>query len=298
MTSPESAAVLHDPRTQYPQPPFDTPAQKLPGTDRLLDPAADHGEQSYVGSGRLTGRRALVTGGDSGIGRAVAVAFAKEGADVTISYLSESDDAARTLELVRAQGRKAVGVAGDLRDEGHCRAVVARTVEELGGIDVLVNNAAVQEVRDAVEEFSSELFDRIMRTNLYAPFYLCKAAVPQMPAGASVINTASIQGYDPSPTLLPYAVTKTALLGFTKALAKSAIERGVRVNAVAPGPVWTPLIPASMPAEKVRNFGDNTAFGRPAQPVELAALYVWLASPQASYVTGEVFGATGGRSPV
>ena len=287
-----------DPRSLYPEPPFPTPPQNLPGTDRKLEPAADHGEQSYRGSGKLQNRRALVTGGDSGIGRAIALAYAREGADVAIAYLSEDADAETTAELVRDAGRKAVTLRGDLRDQGECERTVEQTVAQLGGLDILVNNAAYQETREEIVDFSVELFDRIVKTNLYAPFYLCKAAWPHLPAGGSVINTVSIQGYDPSAMLLPYATSKSALLGFTKALAKSAMERGIRVNAVAPGPVWTPLIPASMPMEQVEMFGANTVFGRPAQPVELAPLFVWLASPEASYVTGEVYGATGGKSPV
>ncbi len=286
-----------DPRTRYPQPPFPQEPQDLPGTDEKMNPPASHGEDSYQGSNKLAGYRTLITGGDSGIGRAVAVAFAHEGADVAISYLSETADAEKTKSLVEAVGRKAILIPGDLKDEANCQRAVEQTVKELGGLDVLVNNAAYQQTRESIDEFSSELFDDIIRTNLHAPFYLCKAALSHLQPGASIINTVSIQGYDPSGMLLPYATSKSALIGFTKAAAKLAISKGIRVNAVAPGPVWTPLIPATMPKEQVKNFGDNTLFGRPAQPAELAPLFVWLASPEASYVTAEVYGATGGMTP-
>ncbi len=288
---------MKDPRTLYPQPPFPQKPQEIPGTDAKMNPPAAHGEDSYQGSGKLSGYRTLITGGDSGIGRAIAVAFAKEGADVAISFLSESDDAEKTKSLVEAAGQKAILIPGDLKDEENCRGGVQKTVDEFGGLDVLINNAAYQQTRGSIEEFSSELFDDIIRTNLHAPFYLCKAALTHLQPGASIINTVSIQGYDPSGMLLPYATSKSALIGFTKAAAKLAISKGVRVNAVAPGPVWTPLIPSTMPEDQVENFGESTLFGRPAQPAELAPLYVWLASPEASYVTGEVYGATGGMSP-
>ncbi|WP_166828241.1 SDR family oxidoreductase [Thalassoroseus pseudoceratinae] len=288
---------MKDPRTLYPQPPFPQKPQEVPGTDEKMNPPAAHGEESYQGSGKLSGYRTLVTGGDSGIGRATAIAFAKEGADVAIAYLSETKDAETTKSLVEATGRKAVLIPGDLKDEKHCQQVIQKTVDELGGLDVLINNAAYQQTRDSIEEFSSEVFDDIIRTNLYAPFYLCKAALSHLQPGGSIVNTVSIQGYDPSGMLLPYASSKSALIGFTKAAAKLAISKGIRVNAVAPGPVWTPLIPSTMPKEQVENFGQQTLFGRPAQPAELAPLFVWLASPDASYVTGEVYGATGGQTP-
>ena len=290
---------LVDPRTAYAQPPFDDQqAIEMPGQTSQMSPAPDHGEESYRGTGKLQGLNALITGADSGIGRAIALCYAREGANVAINFLSETDDAEQTAQLVRDAGGKAAVLPGDLRDESACESLVKQTVDQLGGLDILINNAAYQETRESLEEFSTELFDRIMKTNVYGTFWLTRAAVSHLPPGGSIINTVSIQGYDPTPILLPYATTKSALLGMTKGLARLVIEQGVRVNAVAPGPVWTPLIPGSMPKDKFKEFGGNTVFKRPAQPVELAPLYVWLASPEASYVTGEVFGCTGGRSPV
>ena len=291
--------TLSDPRHLYARPPFEQQSQiSMPGHTRQMQPTPDHGEESYQGSGKLRGLSALVTGADSGIGRAVALCYAREGANVAISYLSEHDDAEQTAEWVRKAGGQAELVPGDVRDEGFCEELIARSVEALGSLDILVNNAGYQETRESIDEWSTETFDRIIKTNLYGVFWLCRAAMKRFTPGGSIINTASIQGYDPSPNLLPYSATKSALLGFTKGLAKLAIEHGVRANAVAPGPVWTPLIPGSMPMEKIEQFGANTLFERPAQPIELAPLYVWLASPDASYVTGEVFGCTGGRTPV
>jgi NAD(P)-dependent dehydrogenase (short-subunit alcohol dehydrogenase family) len=286
-----------DPKEAGPQPPFPARPQEPPGTETALTPDADHGEKSYKGSGKLTGKAALITGADSGIGRAAALAFAREGADVLISYLDEEDDAAETERLITAAGRKAVRVPGDIRDESHCTQLIEQAFVRFGRLDVLVNNAAYQMSQQSIEDITTEQFDRVMHTNLYAMFFLCRAALPRMKPGACIINTSSIQGYDPSPQLLDYAATKCAIIGFTKALAKQAMGRGVRVNAVAPGPVWTPLIPSTMPKEKVAQFGKDTVFGRPAQPAELAPLFVWLASPEAAYVTGEVYGATGGQSP-
>jgi NAD(P)-dependent dehydrogenase (short-subunit alcohol dehydrogenase family) len=281
------------PKPEYPQQPIDPP-----GHEDELTPRADHGEQSYVGIGRLNGHAALITGADSGIGRAVAIAFAREGADVVISYLPEEEqDARETARWVEQAGRTAVRLPGDIRDESHCGSLVEQTFERFGRLDVLVNNAAFQSTHERVEEFSSEEFDRAFKTNVYAMFWLCRAALPKMRPGSSVINTASIQAYDPSPNLLPYAATKGAIVNFTKGLSQLASEQGVRVNAVAPGPVWTPLIPSTMPPDQVKKFGADTAFGRAAQPAELAPLYVFLASQDARYVTGEVYGATGGRSP-
>ena len=290
---------LVDPRTLYPAPPFKDQQQiEPPGKLNEMSPTPDHGEESYQGKGTLRGLSALITGGDSGIGRAVAICFAREGANVAINYLSEHQDARSTIELVEAAGVQSLPVQGDIRQEEFCEQLIERTVDKFGGLDILVNNAAFQVTRDAIEEFSSEVFDRIFKTNVYAPFWLSRAAMKHLPPGGSIINTASIQGYDPGGYLLPYSSSKSALLGMTKSMSKLAIEQGVRVNAVAPGPVWTPLIPSTMPNEKIKNFGDNTVFQRPAHPVELAPLYVWLASPAASYVTGEVFGCTGGRTPV
>jgi NAD(P)-dependent dehydrogenase (short-subunit alcohol dehydrogenase family) len=291
-------ATAQDPKKEGPKPPFPSPQQDPPGHERKMDPKPDHGEETYKGSGKLTGKAALITGADSGIGRAVALAFAREGADVLISYLSEDEDAKATEKLVTDAGRKALAVKGDIQDEKHCRSLVDRAFDAFGRLDVLVNNAAFQMTHEKIEDFTPEEFEKTFRTNVFAMFYLCRAALPRMKPGACVINTASIQAFDPSSQLLAYAPTKAAIVGFTKALAKQSMERGVRVNAVAPGPVWTPLIPSTMPEEKVKNFGKDTVFGRPAQPAELAPLYVWLASPEASYVTGEVYGATGGQTPL
>ena len=286
-----------DPREVGEKPPFKQGKQEYPGTEAEMSPQADHGELSYRGTGRLQGKAALITGADSGIGRAVALAYAREGADVLVSYLEEDQDAAETGRLIEAAGRRAVLARGDIQDEGHCRALVQKAVDEFGRLDVLVNNAAFQMAREKLEEYTAELLDRTFRTNIFAMFYLCREAVPHMPAGSSIINTASIQGYDPSPFLLDYASTKCAIIGFTKALSKMVIKQGIRVNAVAPGPVWTPLIPATMPKSQVKQFGGSSAFERPAQPAELAPVYVLLASGEASYITGEVFGVTGGQMP-
>ncbi len=292
-----STAEPKDPKQAGPKPPFEEQPQSPPGSDADMNPRPDHGEQSYRGSGKLAGRAALITGADSGIGRAVALAFAREGADVLIAYLEEDEDARETERLVRDAGRKAVRVAGDIRDEGHCRELVERAAGEFGRLDILVNNAAFQMTHQSLDEFSSEQFDRTLKTNLYGMFYLCKAAVPRMRPGSAIINTASIQAFDPSPFLLDYATTKSGIVGFTKALAKLVMKQGIRVNAVAPGPVWTPLIPSTMPPDKVKSFGKDTVLGRPAQPAELAPAYVFLASAEASYVTGEVYGVTGGQTP-
>ncbi len=259
----------------------------------------DHGEGSYRGHGRLLGKVALITGGDSGIGRAVAIAFAREGADVAISYLEpEESDANETRRWVEEAGQKAVMLPGDVRDERHCQSLIEEVVTEQGHLDILVNNAAYQMTYQELEDISSEEFDRTFRTNVYAMFYLCRAAVPKMKPGSTIINTTSIQAFEPKPYLLPYAATKGAILNFTKGLAKMVMKKGIRVNAVAPGPVWTPLIPSTMPQEHMKEFGENTEFERAAQPAEIAPLFVFLASAESSYVTGEVFGVTGGKTPV
>nr|WP_184956938.1 SDR family oxidoreductase [Actinoplanes abujensis] len=257
----------------------------------------DHGEESYKGSGRLAGRKAIITGGDSGIGRAVAIAFAREGADVLISYLpEEEEDAADTAQLIEKAGQKAVRVPGDIRDEEHCKTIVERAVAELGGVDILVNNAAYQMAQPGgITDITTEQFDRVMKTNLYAMFWLTRAAVPHLGPGATIINTASIQAYQSSAHLLDYATTKGGIVAFTKALAEDLADKGVRVNAVAPGPIWTPLIPATMHPEKVQSFGSDTPLGRPGQPAELAPAYVYFASPESSYTNGEVLGVTGGK---
>ena len=283
-----------NPQKRGPTPPFDTGKQAPPGRESDMGPAPDHGEASYRGTGKLTGKVALITGGDSGIGRAVALAFAREGADVVISYLDEHDDARGAVSSVEEAGRRAIAIPGDITDEAHCRSLVDRTVRELGKIDLLVNNAAFQRTHENIAEFSTEELDRTFRTNVYAMFWLCQAAMPHLPEGGVIINVASIQAYDPSPTLLAYASTKGAIVTFSKALSKQAIERGVRVNVVAPGPVWTPLIPSTMPEEQVKTFGQDTTIGRPAQPAELAPAFVFLASDDSRFITGEVMGVTGG----
>jgi len=260
-----------------------------------MSPAPDHGEATYRGSGRLTGKVALITGGDSGIGRAVALAFAREGADVVISYLDEHDDARGAARSVEDAGRRALTIAGDIGDQAHCRMLVDRTVRELGRIDLLVNNAAFQRTHEDIAEFGASELERTFRTNVFAMFWLCQAALPHLPEGGAIINVSSIQAYEPSPTLLAYATTKGAIVTFSKALAKQAIERGVRVNVVAPGPVWTPLIPSTMKAEDVKSFGEDTPMGRAAQPAELAPAFVFLASEESRYITGEVIGVTGGK---
>ena len=285
-----------DPKEQEPKPPFPEQPQEPPGLETQMTPKPDHGEATYRGSGRLSGKAALITGGDSGIGKAVALAFAREGADVMISYLpEEEEDAQETVRLVEEAGRKAVTMPGDIGDEAHCQAMVQRAVQELGRLDILVNNAAYQMSHEGIAELTVEEIERTFRTNIFAMFYLCKAALPQMQPGATIINTCSIQASQPSPALLAYAATKGAIVTFTKGLAKEAIERGVRVNAVAPGPVWTPLIPSTMPPEQASQFGQQTPIGRAAQPAELAPAYVFLASQESSYITGEVIGVTGGN---
>ncbi|MEU9001025.1 SDR family oxidoreductase [Streptomyces sp. NPDC048551] len=293
MTDPKEAR-LTDPVTLHPRPPFPGQDQDHPGHTEGMDPRPDHGEADYEGHGLLRGRKGLVTGGDSGIGRAVCLAFAREGADLVFTHLpEEADEAAETARLIREAGRIAVPVACDIRDEEQCTALVERTVGELGGLDLLVNNAAYQMSQpDGIEAITTEQFDRVMKTNLYGMFWITRAALPHMPRGAAVINTTSVQGYQPSPHLLDYAMTKSAIISFTHGLAQMLAERGIRVNAVAPGPVWTPLIPATMP--DVTEFGKQSPLGRPAQPAEMAPAYVFLASPAASYITGEIVNATGG----
>jgi NAD(P)-dependent dehydrogenase (short-subunit alcohol dehydrogenase family) len=284
-----------NPTQQGPQPPFPQQKQEPPGLESEMQPKPDYGEESYRGSGRLQGMATIITGADSGIGRAVALAYAREGADVLISYLSEDADAQETARLVERAGRKAVLVRGDIGREEHCRQIVQRAVQEFGRLDVLVNNAAFQMTHQSIAELSSEEFDYTFRTNVYAMFFLSKAALPHLKEGGSIINTASIEAYEPNQTLLAYAATKGAIVTFTKALSKEAIQKGIRVNAVAPGPIWTPLIPSTMPEQKVEQFGQTTPMQRPGQPAELAPVYVFLASQDASYITGEVIGVTGGR---
>jgi NAD(P)-dependent dehydrogenase (short-subunit alcohol dehydrogenase family) len=293
----EDQYTPQDPTRQYPQPAGKEADLDPPGRTGEMRDQPDHGEDSYRGSDRLKGRRTVITGGDSGIGRAVAVAFAREGADVLITHLdSEAADAQETVRLVESAGRRGVAVAVDLREEDQCQQVIDTAVAELGGIDVLVNNAAYQLAqKGGIEDISTEQFDQVMKTNLYAMFWLSKKALPYLKPGASIINTTSIQATQPSPELLDYATTKAGILNFTKALAAQLAERGIRVNAVAPGPIWTPLIPATMPEDRVESHGKSTPLGRAGQPVEVAPAYVFFASQEASYVTAQVLGVTGGQ---
>ncbi|MDZ4269840.1 MAG: SDR family oxidoreductase [Mycobacterium sp.] len=274
---------------------FPPQQQKVPGRQSAMNPVPDCGEHTYRGSGRLAGKRAVITGGDSGIGRAVAIAYAREGADVLIAYLNEDEDAAEVAALVEAEGRTCVLVRGDLADPAHCRSVIDCAATELGGIDVLVSNAAFQMSHDSLDEISDEEWDYTFRLNVGAYFYLLKAALPHMPPGSSVIGSSSVNSDMPSPTLAPYAATKAAISNFSASLAQLLGEKGIRVNSVAPGPIWTPLIPATMPEEKVANFGDDTPLGRAGQPAELAPVYVLLASDEGSYISGARVAVTGGR---
>jgi NAD(P)-dependent dehydrogenase (short-subunit alcohol dehydrogenase family) len=290
------APALVNPTTKYPQPPFTTPMQPWPGLVSKMNPRPDHGETSYKGSGRLQGRKALITGGDSGMGRAAAIAYAREGADVAINYLpAEEPDAKEVIDLIKKEGRKAVAIPGDIRDEAFCKRLVDEAVKALGGLDILVNNAARQQQRQSLQELTSEDFDATIKTNIYAPFWITKAALPHMPPGSTIISTTSEQAYDPSPNLFDYAQTKAANMNFVKSLAKQLGPKGIRVNGVAPGPIWTPLQPSGgATEEKLKNFGGDTPLGRPGQPVELASIYVQLAANDGSYATGQVYGAAGG----
>jgi NAD(P)-dependent dehydrogenase (short-subunit alcohol dehydrogenase family) len=281
--------------TKYPSPPFPKQKQHMPGLTAQMDPLPDHGEASYKGAGRLAGRKAVITGGDSGIGRAVALAFAREGADVLVSYLNEDEDAQETNRLIEEAGRKAILVSGDIQDPAHCRSIVAKAVAELGGIDVLVNNAAHQGSFKKIEDISDDEWELTFRVNIHAMFYLTKAAVPHMKPGSSIINTASINSDTPNPTLLAYATTKGAIQNFTAGLAQLLADKGIRANAVAPGPIWTPLIPSTLPEDAVSNFGKQVPMKRPGQPAELATAYVMLADPMSSYVSGATIAVTGGK---
>ena len=281
--------------TDYPKPPYPEQQQEPPGLTSKMKPLPDHGEQSYKGSGRLKDKRAVITGGDSGIGRAVAIAYAREGADILISYLEEEEDANATKKLVEEAGRKAVLIPGDVQDADHCRAIVEKAVTELGGIDILVNNAAHQASFKEIEDIEDDEWDLTFRVNIHAMFYLTKAAVPHMKPGSVIINTASINSDAPNPTLLAYATTKGAIHNFTAGLAQLLAKKGIRANAVAPGPIWTPLIPSTLPEETVTKFGENTPMKRAGQPAELATAYVMLADPLSSYVSGATIAVTGGR---
>jgi len=277
-----------------PEPTYPAPEQDPPGQTKLMDPLPDHGEQTYQGANHLSGKVALITGGDSGIGRAVAIAFAREGADVVISYLNEDEDAQETAEWVRKAGKRALLVPGDIKSEDHCKELVAKAVDEFGRLDVLVNNAAFQRSRGSMDEISTDEWLETFQTNIHAMFFLCKATVPHMPEGSAIINTTSIQSRQPSPELLAYAATKGAISNFTAGLAQMLAEKGIRVNAVAPGPIWTPLIPSTLPHEKAKHFGEKMPLARAGQPAELAGAYVLLASGLGSYMTGAVIPVTGG----
>ena len=286
---------MQDPRTQYPQPPFEAQQQNQPGLAKSMDPQPDNGESSYVGAGRLKGRKALVTGADSGIGRAVAIAFAREGADVAIGYLpSEEPDAKAVMEQIQGAGRKATALPGDIADETFCKTLVERAAKELGGLDILVNNAGTMSSHPDLLDVTPSDFDKVMKTNIYALYWITKAAIPLLKPGASVINTASVQAYEPSSGIVDYAMTKAAIVAFTKGMTKQLMQKGIRINAVAPGPFWTPIQPTGQPPEKVAELGKSVPLGRPGQPVEIAPVYVLLASQEASYITGEIYGVTGG----
>lgn len=286
-----------DPRSLYPHPPFPAQTQPWPGLAGKMTPRPDHGESSYRGSGKLAGRRALITGGDSGIGRAAAIAYAREGADVAICYLpAEEADAREVVQLIEAAGRKAVALPGDIRDESFCRQLVNDAVRKLGGLDILVNNAARQQSHQSILDITTEQFDWTLRTNLYGTFWITQAAIPHLPPGSAIINTTSVNAYEPSVNLLDYAMTKAAIANFTKCLATQLIERGIRVNGVAPGPFWTPLqVTGGQTTENVQKFGEQVPMKRPGQPAELAPVYVLLASAEASYITGQIYGAMGGK---
>lgn len=291
------APTLENPTTKYPKPPFKGQSQPWPGLASQMDPRPDHGETSYKGSGRLKGRKALITGGDSGMGRAAAIAYAREGADVAINYLpAEEPDAREVIALIKAEGRKAIAIPGDLREEAFCQRMVEEAVRGLGGLDILVSNAGRQQAHASILDISTEQFDWTMKTNIYAPFWIIKAALPHMQPGSVIIGTTSEQAYDPSADLYDYAQTKAATMNFVKSLAKQLGPKGIRVNGVAPGPIWTPLqVSGGATQEKLKSFGGDTPLGRPGQPVELGSIYVQLAASDASYATGQVYGSAGGK---
>ncbi len=301
--SPETSSALslapqklQDPTSKYPKPPFKGQSQPWPGLASQMDPRPDHGETSYKGSGRLAGRKALITGGDSGMGRAAAIAYAREGADVAINYLpAEEPDAREVIALIKAEGRKAIAIPGDLRDEAFCQKLVADAVRGLGGLDIVVNNAGRQQAHASILDISTEQFDWTMKTNIYAPFWIIKAALPHLQPGSVIIGTTSEQAYDPSADLYDYAQTKAATMNYVKSLAKQLGPKGIRVNGVAPGPIWTPLqVSGGATQEKLKMFGGQTPLGRPGQPAELGSIYVQLAASDASYANGQVYGSAGG----
>ncbi|MDE2471297.1 MAG: SDR family oxidoreductase [Bradyrhizobium sp.] len=294
--APSTVQTLTDPVGKYPKPPFKKQSQPWPGLASQMEPPPDHGEHSYRGSGRLAGRKALITGGDSGMGRAAAIAFAREGADVAINYYpTEEPDAREVIELISAEQRKGLALPGDIRDEQFCQELVRKAVEGLGGLDIVVSNAGRQQSRQSILDISSEDFDATMKTNIYAPFWIIKAALPHLKPGSVIIGTTSEQAYDPSPDLYDYAQTKAATMNYVKSLAKQLASKGIRVNGVAPGPIWTPLqVSGGAPMEKLEKFGGQSSFGRPGQPAELASIYVQLAAADASYATGQVYGSAGG----
>jgi len=291
-----SEQALQNPADKYPRPPYKKQSQPWPGLAGKMDPRPDHGETSYRGAGRLLGRKALITGGDSGMGRAAAIAYAREGADVAINYLpAEEPDAREVIDLIKAEGRIGLAIPGDIREEPFCRELVDRAVEGLGGLDILVSNAARQQTRASILELASDDFDATMKTNIYAPFWIIKAALPHLKPGSIIIGTASEQAYDPSPDLYDYAQTKAATMNYVKSLAKQLAPRGIRVNAVAPGPIWTPLqVSGGATQEKLEKFGSQTPLGRAGQPAELGSIYVQLAAADASFATGQVYGSAGG----
>ncbi|GAA4505675.1 SDR family oxidoreductase [Hymenobacter ginsengisoli] len=298
VASPAAAtpAALVNPVTKYPKPPFKGQSQPFPGLASQMDPRPDHGETSYKGSGRLAGRKALITGGDSGMGRAAAIAYAREGADVAINYLpAEEADAKEVIALIKKEGRKGIAIPGDLREEAFCQKLVAEAVRQLGGLDIVVNNAGRQQQRQSILDLTTEDFDATMKTNIYAPFWIIKAALPHLAPGSAIIGTTSEQAYDPSPNLYDYAQTKAATMNYVKSLAKQLAPKGIRVNGVAPGPIWTPLqVAGGSTQENLKEFGGKTPMGRPGQPAELASIYVQLAAADASYATGQVYGSAGG----
>ncbi|MBW4033252.1 MAG: SDR family oxidoreductase [Acidobacteria bacterium] len=291
----EHTGIAPDPRYAYPRPPFQAQQQEVPGDTREMDPRPDHGESSYVGSGRLRGRRALITGADSGIGRAVAIAFAREGADVALTFLpQEAEEGEEVVRLAVDAGVTVAAFVGDISEEEFSRQLVDRAAEALGGLDVLAFVAGTMPTIDGIERFETETLDRVLRTNVHSLFWITQAALPHLQPGSTIVTTSSQQGFHPSPSLVEYAVSKAGIVNWTRAMSGQLIERGIRVNGVAPGPIWTPLQPSSVPNEKIEHFGEEAPVGRPGQPAELASAYVFLASQESSYVTGETIAVTGG----